>query len=82
MDNKLNRYYTQIPTILQVDSKTIHQELWDPLLFYLQQLQDEENVFVKEEKICSICSRPLSRFTGENIQLTRQVISNDPHSKL
>ena len=27
MDNELNRYYRKIRTILQVDPKTIHQEL-------------------------------------------------------
>ena len=27
MDNELNRYYIKIPTILQIDPKTVHEEL-------------------------------------------------------
>ena len=82
MDGQLNRFCRKIPTILQIDPNTIHQELWSSVLHHLQQLQDEKNVFIKEEKISSTCLRPLSQFTGENIQLIRQVISNDPRSKL
>ena len=49
----------------------------------MQQLLDRQNAFVKEEKmslIIPLSASPLSEFTGENIQLVRQVISNDPHS--
>ena len=54
MDNELNRYYIKVRTILEVNPKTIHEELWDPVLHHIQQLQDEQNVFVKEEKMSMI----------------------------
>ena len=54
MDNELNRYYRKIRTILQIDPKTIHEELWDPVLHHIQQLQDGQSVFVKEEKMSMI----------------------------
>ena len=47
MDNKLNGYNIKIRTILEIDPKTIHEEFWEPVLHYLQQLQDGQNVFVK-----------------------------------
>ena len=40
MDNELNRYYRKIRTIWEIDPKTIHEELWDPMLHHIQQLQD------------------------------------------
>ena len=54
MDNELNRYYIKVRTILEVNPKTIHEELWDPVLHHIQQLQDGQNVFVKEEKMSMI----------------------------
>ena len=51
MDNQLNRYYINIRTTLQRDPKTIHQELWDPVLHHIQQLQDGQNVFLKKEDV-------------------------------
>ena len=54
MDNELNRYYMKILTILQIDTKTIHQELWDPVLHHIQQLRDEQYAFVKEEMMSMI----------------------------
>ena len=38
MDNELNRYYRKIRTILEKDPKTIHEELWNPVLHHIQQL--------------------------------------------
>ena len=38
--------YIKIRSILEIDPKTIHEELWESVLHYLQQLQDEQNVFV------------------------------------
>ena len=40
MNNQLNRYYIEIRTTLDVDLKTIHEELWNPMLHRIQQLQD------------------------------------------
>ena len=54
MDNELKRYYRKIRIILEIDPKTIHEELWDPVFHYIQQLQDGQNVFVKEEKMSMI----------------------------
>ena len=51
MDNELNRYCIKIRTILQIDPKTIHEELWDLVLHHIQQLQDGQNVFVKKEEM-------------------------------
>ena len=48
MDNQLNRYYIKILTILEIDPKIIHEELWDSVF---HQLQHGQNVFVKEEKM-------------------------------
>ena len=47
MDNQLNRHYINIRTILEIDPKTIHQELWDPVVHHLQQLQDGQNRLCK-----------------------------------
>ena len=54
MDNELNPYYRKVRTILQVDLKTIHEELWDSVLHHIQQLQDGQNLFVKEKKMSMI----------------------------
>ena len=43
--------YSGPPDLLQRDSKTIHQELWDPLLYHIQH---EQNVFVNEEMLIII----------------------------
>ena len=47
MNNQLNRYYRKIRTTLEIDPKTIHEELWNPVLHHIQQLQDGQNIFVK-----------------------------------
>ena len=54
MDNEINQYYVKVRTILEVNTKTIHEELWDPVLHHIQQLQDGQNVFAKEEKMSII----------------------------
>ena len=36
MDNKFNRYYGKIRIILQIDPKTIHEELWNSVLHHIQ----------------------------------------------
>ena len=54
MENEFDRYYIKIRTILGIDPKTIHEELqqlWDPMLHHIQQLQDGQSVSVKEEKM-------------------------------
>ena len=80
----ISRYYIKIRAILDIYSTTIHEEFSDPALHHIQQLQAEQNVFVKEEKmsmiIIDLLSSTIPQFTAENIQLFPQVISNDPHS--
>ena len=52
MHNELNRYHIKIRTILEIDPKTIYEELWDPVLHHhIQQLQDGQNVFIKMSMI-------------------------------
>ena len=87
MDNELYRYFVKIRTILEIDSKTIHEELVTALgpsaLSYTTATrwarrfrQGREDVNDHPQSACPA----LSQFTDENIELVRQVISNDPHS--
>ena len=86
MDNELNRYYIKIRAILEIDSKTIHEELMTDLgpsapsyttvtrwAKHFRQRREDVNNHPR-----SAC--PVSKLTGENIELVRQVTSNDPHS--
>ena len=54
MNNEFNRFYRKVRTILEIDPKTILEELWEPVLHHRQQLQDGQNVFVKKEKMLMI----------------------------
>ena len=69
MDNELNRYYIKISTILQIDQKTIHEELWDLLLHHIQHLEDEQNVFVKEENMSMIILDLLVHYLNLQVQI-------------
>ena len=71
---------------MEIDSKTIHEELVTALGSSVPEYttvtrwakrfrQGREDV---NDHLRS--ASPLSQFTGENIELVRQVISNDPHS--
>ena len=86
MDNELNRYYIKIRVILEIDSRTIHEEFVTTLGLSapsyttvtkwtkrFRQRREDVNDHLRS-------ARSLSQFTSENIQLLRQVISNDPHS--
>ena len=86
MDNEFNRYYIKIRVILEIDSRTIHEE---PVITLglsapsyttvtkwtkrFREGREDVNDYLR-------FARSLSQFTSENIQLVRQVISNDPHS--
>ena len=53
------------------------------MLHHIQHLQNGQNVFEEGREDVNDhppSTNPLSEFTGENIELLRQVISNDPHS--
>ena len=86
MDNELNRYYIKIRTILEINPKTIHEELVTALrpnapsntivIRWVKHFHEgREDVNYHPPSASS-----LSQFTGENIQLVRQIFSNDPHS--
>ena len=86
MDNELNRYYRKIPTILQIDPKTIHEELvaalgpsapsYTTTARWAKRFREAREDVTDDPRSAS----PLSEFTVENMQLVRQVTSNDPHS--
>ena len=86
MDNELYRCYRKPRTLLEIDPKTIHDEVvmdlgssapsYTTVARWARRFrQGREDVNHHPRSTC-----PVSEFTGENIQLVRQVISNDPHS--
>ena len=86
MDNEYNRYYIKIPTILGINPKTIHEELVTALGFKVPSYPTvaewakrfrEGREDVNDDPRSA---RPLSELTDENIELTREIINNDPHS--
>ena len=86
MNNELNRYYIKIRTILQIDPKTNHEGLvtalgssassYTAVTRWSKYFRERRKNVNDHPRFAS----PLSQFTGENIELVRQVISNDPHS--
>ena len=86
MDNELNRYHIKIRTILQIDPKIVHEELvtalglsaasYTTVTRWTKRFREGRADVNGDPQSAS----PLSEFTGENIELVRQVISNDPHS--
>ena len=85
MNNQFNRYYRIIQTILEIDPKTIHEEL----VTALRPSAPSYTIVTRWAKCCREgkedvnddprSASPVSKFTGENVELVRQVISNDPH---
>ena len=83
MDNELNRYYRKIRTVLVIDSKTIHEELvtaLGPSASSYTTFTRWAKRFRQDINDHSRSASSLSQFTGDNIELIRQVISNDLHS--
>ena len=86
MNNQFNRYYRIIRTILEIDPKTIHEELVPALRLSVssytivtrwgKRFREGKEDVNDDLRPAS----PVSEFTGENIELVRQVINNDPHS--
>ena len=86
MNNEYNRYYIRIRTILGIAPMTIHEELattsgpdasayrtvakWVELF---REGREDVNDDLRS-------GRPVFELTDENIELVRQVITNDPHS--
>ena len=86
MNNQFNRYYRIIRTILGIDPKTIHEELVTALRpstpsytivtrWAKRFREGKEDVNDNPQS-----ASPVSECTGENVELVRQVISNDSHS--
>ena len=84
MDNEWNRYYIKIRTILGINPKTIREELAAALGSSAPSYTRWAKRFREERENVNDNPRsgrpPVSEFTGENIELVRQVISNDSHS--
>ena len=86
MDNELNRYDIKIRTILKIDPKTIREELVTalepsaPLYTIVTRWAKRFREGRKDINDDPRYASPVSQFTGENIELVRQVISNYPHS--
>ena len=86
MDNQLNRYYIEIRTILEIDPKAIHEKLvtalppstpsYTTVTRWAKRFHEGRENADDHPRSAS----PVSEFTGENIELVRQVISNVPHS--
>ena len=86
MNNEYNRYYIRIRTILGIAPMTIHEELATTLgpdaPAYRTVAKWAERFREGREDVSDDLrsGRPLSELTDENIELIRQVITNDPHS--
>ena len=86
MNNEYNRYYIRIRTILGVAPMTIHEKLATDLgpdaPAYRTVAKWAERFREGREDVNDDLrsGRPLSELTDENIELVRQVITNDPHS--
>ena len=86
MDNEYNRYYIKIRTILGINPKTIHKELatalgsnapsYPTVAEWAKRFREGRQNVNDDPR----SARPLSELTDENIELVREVISNDPHS--
>ena len=58
-----------IETVLEIDPKIIHEELVDPVLHDIQQLQDGQKVFEKEEKMSMIILNLLVQYPSLQVKL-------------
>ena len=86
MDNELNRYYIKIRTILEIDPKTIHEELvtalgpsapsYTTVTRWAKRFREGREDVNDDPR----SGRPVSELTDENIELVGQVIHSDPHS--
>ena len=86
MNNEYNRYYIRIRTILGIAPMTIHEKLATALgpdaPAYRTVARWAERFREGREDVNDDLrsGRPLSELTYENIEVVRQVITNDPHS--
>ncbi|CAF0880875.1 unnamed protein product [Rotaria sordida] len=86
MDNEYNRYYIKIRTIFGINPKTIHEELaialgpnapsYPTVTEWAKRFREGREDVNDDPR----SGRPVSELTDENIELVREVITNDPHS--
>ncbi|CAF1054698.1 unnamed protein product [Rotaria sordida] len=86
MDNEYNRYYIKIRTIFGINPKTIHEELaialgpnapsYPTVTEWAKRFREGREDVNDDPR----SRRPVSELTDENIELVREVITNDPHS--
>src|ERR1700678_2683907 len=86
MDNEYDRYYIKIRTLLGIDPKTTHEELatalgpnapsYSTVARWAKRFREGREDVNDEPR----SGRPVSVLTGENIELVRQVIIDDPHA--
>ena len=55
--------------MLEIDPKTLHQELWGLVLYHVQQLQDGQNVFANEEKMSMIILNLLVHYPNLQVKI-------------
>ncbi|CAF3707027.1 unnamed protein product, partial [Rotaria sordida] len=86
MDSKFNRYYIKIRTVLEIDAKTICEELTEALESDIPSYSKvkrrtkhfrEERDDINEDYRAG---RSVSVLTDENIERIQQVIEDNPHS--
>ncbi|CAF4403490.1 unnamed protein product [Rotaria magnacalcarata] len=86
MNNEFNRYYIKIRTILGIDPKAIHEELvtelgpndpsYTTVTTWAKRFREGREEVNDDPRF----GGPVPELTDENIELVRQVISNDSHS--
>ena len=86
MDNEFDRYCIKIRTIFGIDEKIIHEELTTafepdaPLYRTVSRWTSRFHERRGDVNDGSWSGRPVSELTDENIELSRQITNNDPHS--
>ncbi|CAF3229562.1 unnamed protein product [Rotaria socialis] len=85
-NNEFNRYYIKIRTILGIDPKAIHEELvtelgpnapsYTTVTTWAKRFREGREEVNDDPRF----GGPVPELTDENIELVRQVISNDSHS--
>jgi transposase len=86
MDNEFHRSYIKIRTILEIDPKTIHEELatalgsnapsYQTIARWTKRFREGREDVNDDPR----SGRPVSELTDENIELVRQVIIDDLHA--
>ncbi|CAF1489471.1 unnamed protein product [Rotaria sordida] len=86
MDNEFNRYYIKIRTGLEINAKTICEELTEtfgsdaPAYSTLKKWAQRFREGREDVRDDPRSGRPVSVLTDDNIERVRQIIEDDPHS--